>query len=44
MTGWHSLHCQRLLTKDVCGSQVLAAEAEKEAMVPYIKVFQTLLR
>ena len=24
--------------------QVLAAEAKKEAMVPYIKVFQTLLR
>ena len=26
------------------GLQVLAAEPKKEAMVPYIKVFQTLLR
>ena len=37
-------HCRADVACVAPGLQVLAAEPKKEAMVPYIKVFQTLLR
>ena len=48
MTGpWHLKligHCRADVACAAPALQVLAAEPKKEAMVPYIKVFQTLLR
>ena len=37
-------HCRAEAAGAAPVLQVLAAEPKKEAMVPYIKVFQTLLR
>ena len=37
-------HCGADVACAAPALQVLAAEPKKEAMVPYIKVFQTLLR
>ncbi len=37
-------HCRADVACAAPALQVLAAEPKKEAMVPYIKVFQTLLR